>query len=659
MTYRARSLRRVLPGLAPVLAASAAVAATGLPALASGQPGHPVPWWLGALHLPAADQAAPAAGRGVTVAVLSTGADASHPDLAGSVTAGPDFSQTGRKPGSGYWGDEGTAVASLIAGHGHGAGRTARSTGDAGITGVAPGARVLSVQVTLEYDDPLTTDAAVTGRLPAAIAAGIRYAVGHGASVIALPLDPGTLDPSATADTAGGSAAERAAVGYALAHDVVLIAPAGDNGAGANAVNFPAADRGVLAVGATARDGALAPFTSRHSYVALTAPGSGDTPAVPVPGGTAADPAAGLTVAAPDGGYQSLASTDMSAALTAGVAALIRSRYPRLTAPEVTQALERGAALPAAAGRPAAAGWGHGALNATAALTAAAAIAAAHPGPAASAPSASTSPASAPPSAVPAATLPQAKPPKATRAAGPDPGHLLRSLVTWLAVAAGALIACLIAAIALVRLRRRRAARTARAGTGPARGPGHPRHARGQATAAAAGSGRPPAAPGAFPATGSAAFPAAGSGAFTAAGPGFPAAGAAVPPAAGSAAFTTAGPGDFPAAGAAVSRGARPADEMYPWPPAAPPGTRLPIEEAFLPAPHEPGPDAALPPWEKSPADFAAAPPPDDLAPGDRAAGDRAAGDRASWPVTNTGPMYVWNPAATGPLSLPDDDHQD
>ena len=624
MTYRARSLRRVLPGLAPVLAASAAVAATGLPALASGQPGHPVPWWLSALHLPAADQAAPAAGRGVTVAVLSTGADASHPDLAGTVTAGPDFSQTGRKPGS-YWGDEGTAVASLIAGHGHGAGRTARSTGDAGITGVAPGARVLSVQVTLEYDDPLNTDTAVTGRLPAAIAAGIRYAVGHGATVIALPLDPGTLDPSATADTAGGSAAERAAVGYALAHNVVLIAPAGDNGAGANAVNFPAADRGVLAVGATAREGALAPFTGRHSYVALTAPGSGDTPAVPVPGGTAADPAAGLTVAAPDGGYQSLASTDMSAALTAGVAALIRSRYPRLTAPEVTQALERGAALPAAAGRPTAAGWGHGALNATAALTAAAAIAAAHPAPAAPAPSASISPASAPPSAVPAATLPQAKPPKATRAAGPDPGHLLRSLVTWLAVAAGALIACLIATIALVRLRRRRAARTDRAVAGPARGPGHARHARGQAAAPAAGPRRYPAAPGVFPATGSGALPAAGSGAFTAA-----------------------GPGDSPA------------DAMYPWPPAAPPGTRPPIEEAFLPAPHEPGPDASLPPWEKSPADFAAAPPPDDRAPGDRAAGDRAAGDRASWPVTNTGPMYVWNPAATtGPLSLPDDDHQD
>ena len=213
--------------------------------------------------------------------MLSTGVDASHPDLAGTVTTGPDLSKTGRKQGGRYWGEEGTAVASLIAGHGHGTG------GADGITGVAPGARILSVQVTLEYDDPLNSDAAVTRRLPAAIAAGIRYAVSHGATVIALPLDPGTLGSAAGGDpaAAGGSAAERAAVSYALAHDVLLVAPAGDNGAGTDAVNYPAAYPGVIAVGATAQNGQLAVFTSDHSYVALTAPGAGDTPDVPVSGG--------------------------------------------------------------------------------------------------------------------------------------------------------------------------------------------------------------------------------------------------------------------------------------------------------------------------------------------------------------------------------------
>ena len=149
----------------------------------------------------------------------------------------------------------------------------------------------------------------------------------------------------AAAAAAGGSQAERAAVAYAISRDVLLVAPAGDNGGGGNAVNYPAAYPGVIAVGATARDGELAPFTNTGSYVALTAPGAAG-PAVAIDPGATAGPPVGLTVAAPDGGYQTLASTDMAAALTAGVAALIRGRYPWLTAAEVTQAIEDGATAP-------------------------------------------------------------------------------------------------------------------------------------------------------------------------------------------------------------------------------------------------------------------------------------------------------------------------
>ena len=307
------NVARLLRGLLPLLAASAAATAAALPAAAAGLPVTPQAvtradqWWLTALRAPAASRAAPEAGKGVTVAVLSTGVDAKHQDLAGTVTEGPDFSETGRVPVGPYWGAEGTAVASLIAGHGHGSG------GGDGITGVAPGARILSLQVTLEYDDPLNSDAAVTRRLPAAIAAGIRYAVGHGATVIALPLDPGALAAAPSADPAvGGSAAERAAVSFALARNVLLVAPAGDNGASAGAVNYPAAYPGVIAVGATSRSGQLAPFTSTRSYVTLTAPGSGTTPDTTASSGMTANPAAGLLVAAPDGGYEPLASSDMS-----------------------------------------------------------------------------------------------------------------------------------------------------------------------------------------------------------------------------------------------------------------------------------------------------------------------------------------------------------
>jgi subtilisin family serine protease len=634
------NVARLLRGLLPVLAVAAVATAAALPASAAPLPvtTHQAStrageWWLTALRVPAAWRTAPTAGTGVTVAVLSTGVDASHPDLTGTVTEGPDFGKTGRGPGSTYWGAEGTAVASLIAGHGHGSG------GTDGVTGVAPAARILSLQVTLEFNDPLTSDAAVTQRLPAAIAAGIRYAVGHGATVIALPLDPGTLG-SATAENpaAGGSAAERSAVSFALAHGVLLVAPAGDNGAGVNSVNYPAAYPGVIAVGATAQDGQLAPFSSARSYVTLTAPGSGTTPD-PAVSGMVTDPAAGLMVAAPDGGYESLASSDMSAALTAGVAALIRSRYPWLTVAEVTAALEHGATAP-----PSGAGRGHGELDAGAALSAATAIAAAHPAPVP--PATPTTGPAAGPVVRPAGTA------AAHRAVAgqSDPGRLLRSFVVDLAIAAGVLIAGLIGAIALTRLRRARAAGPG--GTGTAGRPGHiaihARHARGQLS--------PPTSPVParvvlWPSTPT--LPAASRGG-------------------GDADWLSTMASDSPQAPGAIGRSSgfyrrqQPVGHP-PWQPALPP--RKPGEPPMMlpaataPADDQPRPPSArsadagplppwerspddqpLPPWERSPDDFATAPPKDDLVP---------------WPVSSTGPMYVWNPAATtGPLNAITDDEE-
>ena len=565
---------RLLRGTLPVLVALAVATGFALPANAAplaraprtSAPDLASQWWLTSLHVQQAWRAASAKGAGVTVAVLSTGVSASQQDLSGAVLTGPDYAGSGRVAGGPFWGFEGTAVAGLIAGHGHGAG------GASGSTGIAPRARILSVPVTLEYDDPLNSDAAITKRLPDAIAAGIRYAVAHGARVIALPLDPGTLGLAAGGDpaAAGGSAAERSAVAYAVAHDVVLVAPAGDNGMGAGTVNYPAAYPGVIAVGATAKGGQLASFTNKSSYVALTAPG------------------AGLTVAAPGGGgYGTLASTDMSAALAAGVAALIRSRFPGLTAAAVVQAMERGVT-----GR-AASGGGHGALDAAGALTVAATLAARQ-----------APPATAAPSPQPSVTQPPrhgATSSAARSGAGILAGSLLRDAVIVL----GVLIAALAAALLLHSSRRRRAAAAARQPRAAGQAGIHARRPRAALPAAPAAARPPLEDPWGRP------RPPGGAGPRLA-----------PPPPLGSL--------GSPSPARRVRRGET---GKPPWGPASPPGTPQPAAAT----------DDLLPPWELA-TGLAAAP---------------VATELPELPKANTGPMYVWNPSASGPLPIFREDEED
>jgi len=592
----ATEVSRLLRGTLPVVAALAAATAIALPANAGQQatgPARSAQWWLASLHVPQAWAAAPEQGAGVTVAVLSTGVDAGHQDLSGTVLTGPDYSGSGRTQDGPYWGFEGTAVAGLIAGHGHG------TNGGTGSTGVAPRARILSVRVTLEYDDPLNSDSAITKRLPDAIAAGIRYAVDHGARVIALPLDPGTLGFAANGDpaAANGSAAERAAVAYAAAHDVVLVAPAGDNGANSGTVNYPAAYPGVLAVGATTRDGLLAPYTNTGSYVALTAPGTG------------------LTVADPDGGYETLSSTDMSAALTAGVAALIRSRFPALTAAQVAEALERGTGPQS--GSRGVAGAGHGALDAAGALTAAAAIA----------------PRQAP---VP---RPTASPPRLTPApqatvrrsgAGTLAGSLLRDAVIVVAV----LIAGLAGALVLSGARRRRRAAAARAPRAGQPGGSHARRPR-AALPAAPDTGQLRSSIWGTPGTLGSDY---GSGHRN-----------------GTAGGNGAGPRlALPPAGS-LGRTGRPRRGKHadtgepPWDPAGQPGAASAVDPWAKSRPALPpagragrGANAPRPPWELAGGEVAAAPVPADFR-----------------DLSNSGPMYIWNPAASGPLPILNDEDED
>ncbi|MFG2076792.1 S8 family serine peptidase [Nonomuraea maritima] len=246
-------------------------------------------------------------GSGVTVAVLDSGVDPRHPDLAGSVRVGRDFTAGANPRGTVPRRLHGTYMASLIAGHGHGPG------GERGIIGAAPEADVLSVRVILEDDEPGRRAFGSGGRFENVVARGIRYAVDEGADVINLSISKQLA-----------TRAERAAVRYAIARGVVLVAAAGNEGDGAT-YSYPAALPGVVSVAATDRRLRRAAFSNRNSSVLVAAPG------VDIMG------------AGPGGAYWVGRGTSQATALVSGVAALVRARYPTLSPPLVARALAAGA----------------------------------------------------------------------------------------------------------------------------------------------------------------------------------------------------------------------------------------------------------------------------------------------------------------------------
>ena len=262
-------------------------------------------------------------GAGVTVAVLDTGVQASLPDLRGVVLRGADVSGGGASGGAsgdtdGDIGNDGhgTAVAILIAGQGYGT----------GIAGIAPQARILPVKVGNAGADSA-----------AAAAAGIRFAVQHGARVINMSFG-GQVPSPRSCDPVLASA-----VGYALSRDVVLVAAAGDAAVLPGPME-PASCAGVLAVAGVGPDGSLWPGSTREPYVAVAAPGEQ------------------ITFAGLDGRHSTTATgTSFSSALVAGAAALIRARYPHMPWYQVDQRLIDTAA--AAGPRVPSDAYGYGVLD--------------------------------------------------------------------------------------------------------------------------------------------------------------------------------------------------------------------------------------------------------------------------------------------------------
>nr|WP_239312455.1 type VII secretion-associated serine protease mycosin [Plantactinospora mayteni] len=256
-------------------------------------------------------------GEGVTVAVIDTGVDP-HPDLrnnllTGTVTEG-DGSGDGRQdtdPGG-----HGTGMAGLIAAHGRGSN---------GALGIAPKAKIIPIRNGNRSHDTDDT------------AKAIEWAVSKRVDVISL--------------SSGGGSTSRlnAALRAALEADIVIVAAAG-NRPEDFLIQFPAAAAGVVAVGATDQKGAHAAISVTGTRLSLSAPG------------------VDISSTSVNGRYRTGTGTSPSTAIVAGAAALVRSKFPDLSAEEVVHRLTATADDKGTPGRDEE--YGYGVVNLVKALTA-------------------------------------------------------------------------------------------------------------------------------------------------------------------------------------------------------------------------------------------------------------------------------------------------
>jgi hypothetical protein len=229
----------------------------------------------------------------VVVAVLDSGVDALHPDLAGRLVAGRNVvagnDDTADPAG------HGTRMAGILG---------AVTNNGLGIAGVAWAAKIMPVKVT--KPSGVATDGAV--------AAGIVWAVDHDADIISISLSAPIKNNDVMQE----------AVDYATARDVLVVVAAGNRGS--DVPEYPGASRGVVAVGATDASGRRTSFSNYGPWVDVNAPGVGI-----------------VTTTPNSAGFAAVSGTSAAAALVTGVAVLLRAAYPQASQADIADRLRRSA----------------------------------------------------------------------------------------------------------------------------------------------------------------------------------------------------------------------------------------------------------------------------------------------------------------------------
>ncbi|MGW4383107.1 S8 family serine peptidase [Kitasatospora sp. NPDC004531] len=287
----------------------------------------------------------------VTVAVLDSGVDDTHPDLRAAVDPAASASCADGRPDSrgGAWRPD---AAINESGHGtHVAGIVGAARDGRGVTGVAPGVRIAAVRLL----GPLGQYYAEN------IVCGMLWAADHGARAIndSYFADPWKYNCPEDADQAALIAAVGRAVAYAQRKGAVVVASAGndaqdltatrpdhrspndrtdgppqDRELGTECIRLPGELPGVVTVGAVDRNGLPASYSNYgHGRITLTAPGG--------------DPDGGTEAAVvsdwPGGKYAALAGTSMSAAHVTGAVAVAAAQHPDWGPDRITAALTRAA----------------------------------------------------------------------------------------------------------------------------------------------------------------------------------------------------------------------------------------------------------------------------------------------------------------------------